>query len=362
MSDPESERFRQLLDLMPVMVVFIDRDGMPGWGNHAFRTMFPRSDSMQPGPATTPRLFPFSDNIAELVRNVPDTGSAVRGIVETVENGDGEVRTLKIDLLPFSGPEGTGQAILFATDITEQAVLEHMKKEAYGQIEKNIEQFAILGDQIRNPLAVITGLSDLLDETAVGEKILAQAREIDRIVDRIDRGWIESEKVRAMIRKYYDVGVSGTHELVARAIHEEYLAHRETCGQTPEIPPALCPWNELPRNFQEANLRQADDIWKKLSEIHCVIGIATESRIAPFEFTADEIELLARNEHERWMDERIRNGWIYGPAVNAQKRVHHCIVRWEQLPEEQKEKDRNAIRTLPKILGKVRLKIIRLNR
>ena len=32
---------------------------------------------------------------------------------------------------------------------------------------------------------------------------------------------------------------------------------------------------------------------------------------------------------------------------------------WEPLPEQQKEKDRNAIRTLPGILAKVQLKIVR---
>ncbi len=72
---------------------------------------------------------------------------------------------------------------------------------AFRQIDHNIEQFAILGDHIRNPLTVIVGLADL-HETAISQRIIEQARIIDQIVSKLDRGWIESEKIREFLRKY----------------------------------------------------------------------------------------------------------------------------------------------------------------
>ena len=87
-------------------------------------------------------------------------------------------------------------------EIFQRKLIEAQKREAYEQIEKNIEQFAILGDHIRNPLAVIVGLADLTEGEASG-KILEQAKVIDGIIDQLDRGWIESEKVREFLRKYY---------------------------------------------------------------------------------------------------------------------------------------------------------------
>ena len=66
-------------------------------------------------------------------------------------------------------------------DITDRKRMEAVKRKALEQIEKNIEQFAILGDHIRNPLAVIVGLSSLTP-CDVTDKIILQAREIDRIV------------------------------------------------------------------------------------------------------------------------------------------------------------------------------------
>jgi PAS domain S-box-containing protein len=87
-------------------------------------------------------------------------------------------------------------------DITDKKQMEMAKRKALEQIEQNIEQFAILGDHIRNPLAVIVGLADLSEGTAA-EKIMEQAKMIDGIIDQLDRGWIESEKVREFLHRYY---------------------------------------------------------------------------------------------------------------------------------------------------------------
>ena len=90
-------------------------------------------------------------------------------------------------------------------DITDKKQMEMAKRKALEQIEQNIEQFAILGDHIRNPLAVIVGLSSLAPGD-ITDKIIHQAREIDRIITQLDMGWIESEKVRDFIKRYYMVG------------------------------------------------------------------------------------------------------------------------------------------------------------
>jgi PAS domain S-box-containing protein len=90
-----------------------------------------------------------------------------------------------------------------ARDIAEKKEVEKLKKQAFQQIEKNIEQFQILNDQIRNPLAVIIGLSDLQDN-ANAQQILKQAWQINEIVTKLDKGCIESEKVRAYLRRTYE--------------------------------------------------------------------------------------------------------------------------------------------------------------
>ena len=96
-------------------------------------------------------------------------------------------------------------------DITERKQMDIAQRNALKQIEKNIEQFAILGDHIRNPLAVIIGLTSMIADD-IANKVLFQAREIDQIITQIDIGWIESEKVRTILKKYYAIGMDDIHE------------------------------------------------------------------------------------------------------------------------------------------------------
>jgi len=355
-----SEGARKILDLLPALFVFVDRDGSLRWANTAFRDLFlsTRDCSTVVNIST---ILPEHPDLKELIWEVHDSGNARSGSIFSATDSRRVKRTLRIDIIPGGWMDFAGGVVLSATDITELAELEGLKKIAYEQIERNIEQLAALGDQIRNPLTVITGLCDLLDDRRIADKIHSQAQEIDQTITRIDKGWIASEKVRSILRRYYDVGISGTHQLVARAMHEEYLAQQTAAGKTEKDNPSMRPWNELDNNLVESNLRQADDIWKKLSRIRCGIGIMVDNRSSPFEFTGEEIEELAICEHERWMQEKVSRGWREGPVIDAERKLHDCLVPWQLLPEEQREKDRNTIRTLPAILAKVRLKIVRLD-
>ncbi|GAB6286120.1 MAG: hypothetical protein STSR0009_23210 [Methanoregula sp.] len=90
-------------------------------------------------------------------------------------------------------------------DITDRLRDEQLKTEAFQQIENNMEKFAILNDHIRNPLQVIVFQSARYDDKTA-EEILKQVKIINEIVDQLDRGYLESEKIRNFLRKYYDVG------------------------------------------------------------------------------------------------------------------------------------------------------------
>jgi hypothetical protein len=44
-------------------------------------------------------------------------------------------------------------------------------------------------------------------------------------------------------------------------------------------------------------------------------------------------------QHEQWMLEKVRTGWIYGPIKDADMKTHPCIVPYDQLPKFQQDKD-----------------------
>ena len=91
--------------------------------------------------------------------------------------------------------------LIVMTDITGRKVAEEMQNEAFNQIEENMYRLSILNDQIRNPLAVIMGLVDL-EPGPHADQILHQIKEINRIITLLDLGVLESESIRAYMRKH----------------------------------------------------------------------------------------------------------------------------------------------------------------
>ena len=47
----------------------------------------------------------------------------------------------------------------------------------------------------------------------------------------------------------------------------------------------------------------------------------------------------AEEQHEIWMNEKLSQGWKYGPVKDAEKKEHPCCVPYEQLPWSQRAKD-----------------------
>jgi voltage-gated potassium channel Kch len=156
-----------------------------------------------------------------------------------------------------------------------------------------------------------------------------------------------------------DLLLRGTGELLARAKHEEYLAQQLAAGTAPG-PPALVPWDELPEDLKSANRRFADGIGAKLAATGCTLVPAPLIASGDgFAFSDRELEELARLEHDRWLRDKEREGFRYGPERDDARRIHPLMVSWEELPEDEREKDRNPIRELPRMLARVGLEVRR---
>jgi hypothetical protein len=155
--------------------------------------------------------------------------------------------------------------------------------------------------------------------------------------------------------------LGGTYEILARAFHEEYLRAQEDEGQTPESNPSMVPWDQLPETLKDSNRAQASHIGVKVKAVGCGIIPWTDWQAESFEFTPEEVELLSEMEHERWVEERRRNGWTYAPgAKNVEKKTSPYMVPWGELADEVKEWDRVTVRGLPTFLAKAGFQIVRL--
>jgi hypothetical protein len=96
---------------------------------------------------------------------------------------------------------------------------------------------------------------------------------------------------------------------IARVAHEVNRAYCEALGDHSQVR-----WEEAP-------------LWQRDSAVHGVVFHILNPEASPGE------------SHENWMEEKIEEGWTYGPIKDAQKKEHPNLVPFDQLPEEQKVKD-----------------------
>ena len=124
---------------------------------------------------------------------------------------------------------------------------------------------------------------------------------------------------------------------------------------------ALRLWADLSRDLRDVNRSSAGDIGAKLREVQCTVAPLGAGALA-FAFTDLELERLARLEHERWLRARLAAGWRYAPVRDDAAKRNPAIRGWLELPEEERQKNRDAVGALPDVLADAGLRIVRLTR
>jgi RyR domain len=181
-------------------------------------------------------------------------------------------------------------------------------------------------------------------------------------------------------------------ELLARAVHEHFCNERTAeefvYGEvtndksTPKTHCSLKPFEQLPLDEQSQNRNNARDFPRKLAFFKYAMTPARSSE-PPFVFHPDELETLARKEQERWEREKRLAGWHYGPDKDPAELEHPDLLPWTKLTREQlashefysdeptdltgrqlsetaKQKNREMVAAIPKILARVGFTIVKI--
>ena len=70
---------------------------------------------------------------------------------------------------------------------------------------------------------------------------------------------------------------------------------------------------------------------------------------------------LAENTHEVWAAGRIKDGWTYGETRNDEKKTNPCLVPYDDLPDSEKEYDKNTSIETIKLILKLGYRILSVN-
>ena len=132
----------------------------------------------------------------------------------------------------------------------------------------------------------------------------------------------------------------------AKAINLRYAHLYAGTEETPEN--AEAEWLKLNSFTRYSNISAADYHEIRLQMMKSW-GCASEA-----DLSAERLELLSVLEHIRWCRFHWLNNWTYGDPVggkakNTAARTHSNLVPYDELSEEDKEKDRENIRTLLRI-------------
>jgi hypothetical protein len=121
---------------------------------------------------------------------------------------------------------------------------------------------------------------------------------------------------------------------------------------------------DLPEGIKADNVAAAGRIPRVLA----LVGLAVVSEDQPSTLSTKEVlgiigekrnmELLAEAEHDGWMEQKYRDGWSYSLVRGDDAKKHPCLVQYATLSEEEKEKDRDAVRHYPDIAKLAGYKIV----
>lgn len=197
-----------------------------------------------------------------------------------------------------------------------------------------------------------------------GARVAVRLAHRSGLASVVDRVWARGGERRVRTFGRLEEGcceaalVETANERLARAIHQHFVAKRGAEGRSREDR-SMADWAALNEDLRESNRQQADHVIIKLRALGCAMVPKPDSRPGVQRFDAEEVELLARMEHERWNAERRLANWTLGEK-SVERRTSPYLVSWAELPFEVQEYDRTAVRGIPELLDAIGMKVCRI--
>lgn len=152
----------------------------------------------------------------------------------------------------------------------------------------------------------------------------------------------------------HELVIGGTHELLARQLREYYLKGLDTADAKRQL---ATPWEKIEEDEKQANRAQASRIYRILSENGYQVSPLLDWDAADREFDPQDVELMAKMEHQLWCDWKRDQGWQHGEVQDSGQKTNPDLIPWEDLLPEEREKNRHFIRCLPELLAEIGIQI-----
>jgi voltage-gated potassium channel Kch len=157
-----------------------------------------------------------------------------------------------------------------------------------------------------------------------------------------------------------DLLLGGAHEILARAFHEHQTDTHAAAADSPAGDLSMLRWDELPDQVKESNRQAARQIGVALRAVGCSLAPLTDWDADSFEFAPEAVESIARLQHDQTHRQSSSARRASADRTRASRRKQRsAAVAWEDLSETEREKERMAMRALPRFLAQAGLQIVR---
>ena len=242
--------------------------------------------------------------------------------------------------------------------------LQEWNRAGYGRIEKfrthansaniridnNSFNITYLAEKRKFEKDFVCEKTELFSELLNIKEIFTAGLNID--CDTLDIAYKEAEKDKNIPRPLIE-----NLEVLGREIHNDYIRSQKELDAKIHVPEN---YDELDPSMRYSNLRQAMNIDKNLRKVGYALVSEDYDEAGIGELPKNIIEQYAIIEHDDWMAERIRSGWKYAPERNDKNLKHNCLVSWDDLSKEDKDKDRKIALNIIKLARLANMKVIKL--
>lgn len=200
--EESEEKFRGIAQRSFDLIVTSYRDGGLNYISPAMERILGYSPEEMVGTDWEDYILPMSLLAWKEGQRKVLRGEQVERLQIEVRRKNGETAILELNESPIVEKKAIVGFQVIGRDISERLLHERLREQAFDMTERNIAQFAVLGDHVRHPLQVIMGAADLLDDEAVAEKLREQVRRINVQIRELDREWMESRTIREFLKRY----------------------------------------------------------------------------------------------------------------------------------------------------------------
>ena len=201
---------------------------------------------------------------------------------------------------------------------------------------------------VRSMETILT-MSSLAGKTRLARSCLPAESQLDlhvhgqEFLALVQQAGLEGDLLEALARTH--------HAIFCETMRAKGYVYGPVTDDEAKTHSALTDWENLLPDEQEQNRSAVRDIPRKLECLGYVMLPARSNEPARFPRGEKDLELLARMEHKRWMNDKLAAGWEYAPETDKAAKKHKALLPWDdERFESEKIKDIELVQAIPQLL------------